>query len=166
MDKYGIQKENESGLPVDRIGDYKPKKKKVRRSDKHYFLTFWENLAGMKIDFGKMCFILGSMGIDNVLILSSGLCKRTCDALGISKSVYYKLLSTMVSANLMLRLSRGSYFVNPRYFAKLRLEDIDAAIKRYNDLFFYEEQKKFNAKKKSVKKEIVPDNIIKLPKEA
>lgn len=118
-------------------GDYTAKKKRVRKKNHHFYLTYYDTLtkAGKNLT-APMQAILGEMDLQNRIEVDVDLLQTLSENYQIKISTLKVSMMRMCDVGLMMRLSKNRYFANPYYFTKTSEYQIGKLRDEYSQKLF------------------------------
>ena len=122
----------------EKIGNYTPK----RRPSYHYHLTFYSALGKAGINLtATMQVILGQMDTHNKIILNKDKIRTLSNNYGFTANAIKVAAHKMLVLGLMQKLGSAVYFINPYYFSKSNLQNLDELRQQYGQMLFETKRK-------------------------
>jgi DNA-binding Lrp family transcriptional regulator len=124
-------------------GEYKPRR--TRRSRTKYFSIFYEALTEDKISLSNLTIrIIGLMDRYNRIVIDPREFRKIERQTGTVPDTIHNRIKRMRKANLIVRINKGEYLVNPYYFGKTNQYQLDTIRTEFDKLlrFNTEEQRK------------------------
>ena len=135
MDRKIILVDENTG---EKIGDYRPKK----RPNYHYHLTFYSALGQARINLSStMQIILGQMDTKNKLVLNADKISTLSNNYKLTGNAIKVAAHKMLVLGLMQKLGSAVYFINPYYFSKSNLQNLDELRQQYGQMLFETKRK-------------------------
>ena len=124
-------------------GEYKPRR--TRKSRTKYFSIFYEAIAEDNINLSALTIqIIGLMDRFNRIVIDPRDFRRIGKITGASFRTIHNRLERMKKADMITRINKGEYLVNPYYFGKTNQYQLDTIRTEFDKLlrFNTEEQRK------------------------